>query len=402
MDRTMARLALLVALGTAAVALAQAPRVALTGFAVLPPDTFAQGPPSGAFRSPEKEDAGFSSQPVQGFSSIRPDRGRPGSWLALCDNGYGTKANSADFLLRIYSVRPDWRAENGGSGRVQVGRFIQLSDPDRHVPFTLVRAGTPERWLTGGDFDPEAFVELADGTFWIGDEFGPYLLHVDAAGRLLAPPFEAEGLRSPDHPVLAAAGDKASALATVQRSRGFEGLALHADGTRLLAMLESPPVGDPPFTTRVLEFDLGSQRFTGRTWRHRLSPRGGSATELVSYAPDWYLVIERDNASGNEAVLKSVVAIHLGEADEGRPAALIADLLDLADPRALAGNGAAFRFPFITPEAIWPEGAYTLVLVNDNNYPGGGGRPPAGSKDASEFIRLRRSQPLPVDVPRSR
>jgi glycerophosphoryl diester phosphodiesterase len=279
---------------------------------------------------------------------------------------------------------------------MRVGRMIQLSDPDRHVPFRIVREDTPERWLTGGDFDPESFVELSDGTFWIGEEFGPYLLHVDAAGRLMAPPFEAAGLRSPDHPALANAGADTSKLATVQRSRGFEGLALHADGTRLMAMLESAPIGDPPFTTRVLEFDLPSQRFTGRTWRLHLSPKGGNATELVSFAPDWYLVLERDNAAGDEARLKLVTAIHLGEPDEQRPIALIADLLALADPYALAGKRGAFRFPFITPEAIWPEDARTLVLVNDNNYPGGGGRPPAGSKDASEFIRLRLSVPLPT------
>jgi hypothetical protein len=390
-----ARLALAVALGTTALAQVPHRSVQLIGFAALPPDTFAKGPPSGAFRSPGQKDTGFPSQPVQGFSAIRPDPGRPGWWLVLCDNGYGTKANSADFLLRIYSVRPDWRTGTGGSGRVQVGRIIQLSDPDRHVPFKLVRDDSPERWLTGGDFDPESFVELADGTFWIGDEFGPYLLHVDAAGRLLAPPFEAEGLRSPDHPALAEAGADSSKFATVQRSRGFEGLALHADGTRLMAMLESAPVGDPPFTTRVLEFDLASQRFTGRSWRHRMSPRGGSATELVSYAPDWYLVVERDNAAGSEARFKFVVAIHLGEPDEERPVALIANLLGLLDPRGLAGDGVGFRFPFITPEAIWPEDARTLVLVNDNNYPGGGGRGPAGSKDASEFIRLRLREPLP-------
>jgi len=35
------------------------------------------------------------------------------------------------------------------------------------------------------------------------------------------------------------------------------------------------------------------------------------------------------------------------------------------------------------------------VLVNDNNFPGGGGRGPAGSKDASEFIRLTLPRPLP-------
>ena len=29
--------------------------------------------------------------------------------------------------------------------------------------------------------DPEGLVALEDGTFWIGDEYGPYLLHLDAS-----------------------------------------------------------------------------------------------------------------------------------------------------------------------------------------------------------------------------
>ena len=88
-------------------------------------------------------------------------------------------------------------------------------------------------------------------------------------------------------------------------------------------------------------------------------------------------------------------ALRLREPGTTAEAVLVADLLDIADPRNLSGIGPDFRFPFITPEAVWAEDARTLVLVNDNNYPGSGGREPAGSKDASEFIRLRLSQPLP-------
>jgi len=393
MARTMARLALAAAL--AAPVAAQAPRVELTGFAVLPPDSIAAGPPSGRYLSPVAGGAGFAGQPVQGFSSIRPDRGRPGWWLVLCDNGYGTKANSPDFLLRIYSVGPDWRSVAAGSGTVDVGRVIQLSDPDRRVPFRLVREDTPERWLTGGDFDPESFVEAPDGTFWIGDEFGPFLLHADSSGRLLAPPFDVEGLRSPDHPAVPVPDAGAPGTATVQRSRGFEGLAIDADGSRLVALLESGPAGDAPDTTRLLEFNLAGRRFTGRAWAYRVNSPGANVTELVAYAPGRYLAIERDNAAGGGARVKRVFAVRLGEPGTAAEAVLVADLLAIADPRNLSGIGPDFTFPFITPEAVWPEDARTLVLVNDNNYPGGGGRDPAGSKDASEFIRLRLPRPLP-------
>ena len=393
MARSMARLALVASLAVPVTA--QAPRAELTGFATLPPDTFASGPPSGRFLSPAGRGAGFASQPVQGFSSIRPERGRPGWWLVLCDNGYGSRANSADFLLRIYAVKPDWRTAAGGGGGVDVGRMIQLSDPDWFVPFRLVREDTPERWLTGGDFDTESFVEAPDGTFWIGDEFGPYLLHVDASGRLLAPPFDANGLRSPEHASVPVPDAGAASAATVKRSRGFEGLAIDVDGSRLIALLESGPLGDAPDTTRLLEFDLAAQRFTGRSWTHRVSAPGANVTELVAYAPARYLAIERDNAAGREARVKRVLALRLAEPGTAAEAVLVAELLDIADPLNLSGLGPLFTFPFITPEAVWPDDARTLVLVNDNNFPGGGGRGPAGSKDASEFIRLTLPQPLP-------
>ena len=381
--------------GLAATALAQPPRVELTGFASLPPDTFAAGaairPFPVAYRARHR-----LREPARAGVLVHPAGPRPARLVAgAVRQRLWHKANSADFLLRIYSVKPDWRSGAGGSGTVEVGRMIQLSDPDHRVPFRLVREDTPDRWLTGGDFDPESFVETPDGTFWVGDEFGPFLLHADASGRLLAPPFDVEGLRSPDHPAVPVPDAGASSAATVKRSRGFEGLAIDADGSRLIALLESGPAGDAPATTRLLEFDLAAQRFTGRAWTYRVNSPGANVTELVAYAAGRYLAIERDNAAGRDARVKRVFALRLGEPGTAAEAVLVADLLDIADPRNLSGIGPDFRFPFITPEAVWPEDARTLVLVNDNNYPGGGGREPAGSKDASEFIRLRLPQPLP-------
>ena len=57
------------------------------------------------------------------------------------------------------------------------------------------------RILTGFDLDPESFVRAPDGTFWVSEEFGPFLLHVAADGRVLEPPVELPGREVAAEPV---------------------------------------------------------------------------------------------------------------------------------------------------------------------------------------------------------
>jgi hypothetical protein len=145
----------------------------LTGFASLPALTFVPGSePSGTALSTAPVNgvaAPWDDQPVQGFSGVL--RNGDGTYDVLSDNGYGTKANSADFLLRIQHLGPVVR-----TGKVDALGGINLTDPDRKVAFPLVRA---DRVLTGADFDVESIVRGRDGSLWIGDEFGPWLLHFD-------------------------------------------------------------------------------------------------------------------------------------------------------------------------------------------------------------------------------
>ena len=379
----------------------------LTGYAAMPADTFAAGPPSGAFLNDgRRAEPAFRAQPVQGFSSIWPDT--DGWFWALSDNGFGSKRNSPDYLLRIYRVRPVFEEK-----RVDVDEaFVQLRDPDRRVPFHIVNENTTDRLLTGADFDPESMIRLGDGTFWIGDEFGPFLLHVAGDGRLLGPPVEAPGVRSPDNPLLAAADAGQSSAATVRRSRGFEGLALNAPDGSLFALLEAGLVSDEGKSTRLLEFNPQARAFTGRTWSIPLEQPGHSLTELVgvgtisepadkSYR---FLAIERDEGHGAEARFKKVYYLdmldeRLFHPSPGRlqtvvkhgrapsPSALV-DLLFIEDPDRLATSGGRFTFPYITTEAVWPLAEQALLLVNDNNYPATGGRL-EGQRDQTEFIRLR-------------
>lgn len=174
--------------------LAQAQDVAqdvteLSGYASLPADTFAEGPPTGEGIDANGRTGPFEGPPVQGFSAVQFAPGGDGSayWF-LSDNGFGSKANSADYLLRIYQVDPSFTGAEGGDGSVEVQGFVQLSDPDNLIPFDIHNEGSTERNLTGSDFDVESFVIDSKGDIWIGEEFGPYVLHFDGTGKLVDAP----------------------------------------------------------------------------------------------------------------------------------------------------------------------------------------------------------------------
>ena len=161
----------------------------LIGRAVMPVETYKPGPPSGADKVPAGQteitingiDFPTPSQPVEGFSSVIDGR-RSGEYLAMPDNGYGSKSGSKDFLIRAYYVVPDFKTKKGGSGTVAVGDWIQFSDPWEHFPYALVRAPLGDRLFTGGDIDPESLQRDKHGDLWVGDEFGPWILHFDADG----------------------------------------------------------------------------------------------------------------------------------------------------------------------------------------------------------------------------
>ncbi|MGB3292736.1 MAG: glycerophosphodiester phosphodiesterase family protein [Phormidesmis sp.] len=173
----------------------------LKGFASLSADTFAEGPDAGgdngqidAVRRVQPISANgrtgpFDGQPVQGFSAVQFAPGNDASKLwFLSDNGFGGQENSKDYLLRLYQVDPSFVGSENGDGSVAVEAFVQLSDPNNLIPFEIINEETDDRALTGGDFDIESFVIDAKGDIWVGEEFGPFLLHFNSDGELLAAP----------------------------------------------------------------------------------------------------------------------------------------------------------------------------------------------------------------------
>lgn len=73
----------------------------------------------------------------------------------------------------------------------------------------------------------------------------------------------------------------------------------------------------------------------------------------------------------------------------------LVDLMNLADPHDLNGDGqTTFIFPFVTIEDVLLIDANTLLVINDNNYPGGGGC--GAFADNTEFLRFGLAQPVPL------
>jgi hypothetical protein len=358
----------------------------LTGFASLPAQTYVPGSePSGSSLGTAPINGvtpPFPGQPVQGFSGIV--RRHDGTFEVLSDNGFGNKANSADFLLRIHRVKPDFTGKS-----VKVLGGFNLTDPRGLVPFPLTRQ---DRTLTGADFDVESIVRTADGTYWIGDEFGPFLLHADQKGRLMEAPIGLPGVRAPENPGLN------GAQPNLGSSKGFEGMAKSVDGRRLYPLLEGTVAGDPEGTLRMNEFDLRSRAYTGRRWTYRLDSPDHAIGDAIAVDRHRFLIIERDNLQGDAAQAKRIYLADLRDrdGDGALDKTLVADLLNLADPRGLGGAPGTFRFPFQTIEDVVILDDRTLGVLDDNNFPFSSGRTP-GRPDDNEFITVRLTRGLQAD-----
>lgn len=359
--------------------------------AILPTDATFAAPFPGVINT-DPAPAPGATQPVGGFSALL-DAGN-GDFYAMPDNGFGAKANSRSFILRLYKVRPKWKTEWTGKGEVKLLDAITLSDPDGKVPFPIVNENTPERILTGGDFDVESVRQAPDGTFYFGEEFGPFIVHVDAKGKVLDAPVPLPRVMSPDNPFLLGRANN------LPGSSGFEGMALSADGKTLYPFLEGALIGDDPLVRHVYEFDLATRRYTGRNWIYRMTQPNTFVSDAVAYGRDQLIVTERDNFQGPAAVWKKAFVIDVPDRKSNLAKREIVDLLNVNDRDKISlpartadlrpgdfGLGDPFKFPYQTVEAVLPLSGNELAFVNDTNF-GSTGRNP-GLPDYSDFIIVK-------------
>lgn len=162
--------------------------------------------------------------------------------------------------------------------------------------------------------DAEGLVRLSDGTFWIGEENGPSILHVASDGRILlriVPEGTGKDYAGAGYPVL----ERLPAiLARRQTNRGIESMAVSPDERFLYFMLQNP-LANPDVAayqqaknTRILKFDRLALSVVGQyvyrlddpqTFRKDPSNRQSDprVSELTALGTDRLLVLERTEAT---------------------------------------------------------------------------------------------------------
>jgi hypothetical protein len=194
----------------------------------------------------------------------------PGRVWAVCDRGPNIKIDAAIerfglaslvHLRHLEGAKVMPRLDLGPAvAELQVGEdsvelvrtlrlAIQSGTPLSGLPLLGTEHGRCEPALSlegadlGGHYagaDSEGIAALADGGFWIGDEYGPSLLRHDAEGRLLLR-WVPEGMEAALEERRASVQAVLPALAARrQLNRGFEAIALSPDEGSLYLAFQSP------------------------------------------------------------------------------------------------------------------------------------------------------------------
>ncbi|WP_410871751.1 esterase-like activity of phytase family protein [Nocardia sp. A7] len=164
---------------------------------------------------------------------------------------------------------------------------------------------------TDHGLDPEGLVAMADGTFWISDEYGPFLVHFDAKGTEIERLAPGKGL------------PKEIALRTP--NQGMEGLTITPDGKTLVGVVQSAlntpglngSAKEVPFT-RIVTVDLMSK--AQKEFLYPLeNPKQSkvAVSEITALSATTFLVAERDGNLAPESDKKIWTIDIAGATDVG-------------------------------------------------------------------------------------
>ncbi len=252
-------------------------------------DTQANGSPIAPLATVPGPGGTTTSISGEGFgSSLAPVPGRAGWFYGLTDRGPNADdplGNKSEPLPNFSPEIGEFKLVNGDAalektitlkgpksvmgpmvtfGELHSGRLPLQSDTKEAIDSVALSHGQTGVAVPPDPdgYDSEGLVALPDGTFWVSDEYGPYITHFDANG------FEIGRLtpdqNSPNNAFHKIIGFLPAELANRTNNKGMEGLTITPDGSTLVgamqAALQMPDLGATKASkvavTRIITINL--------------------------------------------------------------------------------------------------------------------------------------------------
>ncbi|MCP4396458.1 MAG: esterase-like activity of phytase family protein [bacterium] len=228
------------------------------------------------------------------------------------------------FMLPAFSPTI-YKIELGSDGTVDILEIIPLKDSSGTPITALINPfsaavketsygpdGEPLK-MDPNALDPEAIVKLSDGSFWLGEEYGPSVVHVAGDGRIIKrfiPQGEENNLADAGYEV---SGALPAVLMKRKANRGIESLAVSPDEHFLYFSMQSP-LANPDAAAykksrhvRLMKFDIASEKIVGEYLYELSTPETFAAdnakkarkqkdvkvNSVLVAGPDRLLILER-------------------------------------------------------------------------------------------------------------
>jgi hypothetical protein len=261
-------------------------------------------------------------------SSFTPAPGQSGVYYGLTDRGPNVDGPDGTKVEPLIDFTPAIGKFKLVDGQAKLLKSIPLHATDG-TPYNgqvNCAASTGETILdlsgnqlpcTDTGYDPEGLVALPDGTFWVSDEYGPFITHFDASGKQI-------GRLSPfDHSL-------PRELANRVPNKGMEGLTITPNGRTLVGMMQSA-LQQPDLTgkvanvtaLRIVTVDLKTlDEHEYLYLLHDPSKNAGAVSEIAALTSTTFVVDERDG-NFEPGAFKELYKIDISGATDVGPAAAV-------------------------------------------------------------------------------
>jgi Esterase-like activity of phytase/Bacterial Ig domain len=289
-------------------------------------DTTAKGSPIPPITSVQGPNGTTTEISGEGFgSSLAPVPGRAGYFYGLTDRGPNADAPDGNKSEMVLNFTPEIGEFKLVKGKAELVKTVTLKGPkslggvnysgrppsdtkevidDVAATNATLKDGKVTPQPVAKDpygYDSEGLVAMPDGSFWVSDEYGPYITHFDAQGFEIGrlTPYK-DSPDNKDHKII---GYLPAELANRLTNKGMEGLTITPDGKTLVGAMQSalqmPDLGSTKASkvavTRIIMVDL--RTFKTKQYLYLLddpATTGDANSEITALSNTKFLVDERD------------------------------------------------------------------------------------------------------------